>query len=120
MPSSTISKMINKVQSQVKDAAVSMEASQSSVSTGTKTVKEIVEVLKSIAAVNHQLNKDNETVAGSTSEQKYSADSITNNLEKTRSTTSNLYDHAQNINSQSQSLSTVVKEINDAVSRFKI
>ncbi len=117
---STISKMINKVQSQVKDAAVSMTASESSVNKGNKTVGEIVEVLKSIAAVNHQLNKDNETVAGSTSEQKVSADKITSNLERARAATSNLYDHAQNINSQSQNLNTIVKEINDSVSRFKI
>jgi len=117
---STISKMISKVQSQVKDAAVSMEASESSVNKGSKTVSEIVEVLNSIAKVNHRLNKDNETVASSTHAQKASADRITNNLEGAKAITSNLYDHAQSINTHSQSLNAVVQEMNDAVSNFKI
>jgi len=117
---STISQVISKVQSQVKDAVVSMEASEKSVSAGSDAVAEIVDSLHAIENTNHQLTQDNQQVAEGTSEQKASADTIFSNLESAKNTTSNLYDHAQNINSQATNLSDIVGEMNAAVARFKV
>jgi len=117
---STIAQVISKVQSQVKDAVVSMEASEESVKAGSDAVNDIAKSLEAIENTNHQLTQDNQQVADGTNEQKTSADSISANLELAKNTTSNLYEHAQNINGQASTLNDIVSDINNAVARFKV
>ena len=117
---STISEVISRVQSQVKDAVMSMESSEKSVQAGSEAVSDISRSLHAIENTNHQLTQDNQQVADGTREQKTSADSITDNLNLARQTTSDLYEHAQNINGQASSLNEIVSGMNAAVSRFKV
>ena len=117
---STIAQVISKVQSQVKDAVISMEASEESVKAGSDAVSDIAKSLEAIENTNHQLTQDNQQIADGTNEQKASADSISANLELAKNTTSNLYEHAQNINGQASTLNDIVNNMNNAVARFKV
>jgi len=115
-----ITQMISKIQLQVKDASISMKASEDSVSIGSEAVIEIVKSLQSIGDFNHRLKKGNENVAEDTGEQKISVDRIMSNIEASQTTTSQLYDQAQSISGQASLLNSTVIEINRAVSRFKV
>jgi len=117
---STISGMINNVQTQVKDASQSMELSESSVSSGVEAVAEIVNSLKSIETLNHQLKNVNQDVAGGTGGQRDSVSQILDNLESSKSTSADLNEDANTINSQAVSLNEIINDINQEVAKFKV
>jgi len=116
----TISQVISKVQSQVKEAASSMEVSEQSVKMGSEAVTEITNSLNKIENSNHQLTLENQRVADGTQEQKSSADCIAANLGIVRDFTSNMSREARNINTQASTLNDIVQDINKAVARFKV
>ena len=117
---STISEMINNVQSQVKDASHSMTLSEASVVSGNDAVKEIVTSLQAIEEINHQLKNENQEVAHGTDGQRGAAGQIAANLESSKTTTSDLYDDAKAINEQAVSLNSLVRDLNQEVAKFKI
>jgi len=117
---STISEMINEVQTQVIDASRSLEESEASAGRGNSAVIEISEALHEIVVINDQLKEGSLEIANETRAQSQSATNISESLISSQVSTTGLDEDAKSIDGQATQLIELVEELTRETARFKI